>query len=170
MPVFSLVSPSISLAASGSNSNAANTIMAGFGLSVRASSHAISTWRCSKQAVLGAKGDHDALRLTPLRFSIGVQPARAGQRLNAGEVDVVAAFAAKASFQQFVAPFACAAAWGQSARQRRQRGVAHGGNQPRLLALRCNPPTSMSSSDLTVGAGTASTVNGPVTRTRLLSE
>ncbi len=47
MPVFSFVRPSMSLAASGSNWNAAKTRIAGLGLSVRASSHASSTCRCS---------------------------------------------------------------------------------------------------------------------------
>ena len=53
MPVFSRVSSSMSLAASGSNWNAANRSMVGRGLSVRASSHASSTCRCSSGACSG---------------------------------------------------------------------------------------------------------------------
>ena len=34
-----------------------------------------------------------------------MKPARAGERLDTGEVDIVAAFAAKTGLQQFVAPF-----------------------------------------------------------------
>ena len=58
-----------------------------------------------KQAVLRSKGNHDALWLHALGLRIGVKPARASERLNAGEVDMVAAFAAQAGLQQFVAPF-----------------------------------------------------------------
>ena len=42
-----------------------------------------------KQAVFGSKRNHDALWLHPFGFGVGMQPARAGQRLNAGKVDVV---------------------------------------------------------------------------------
>ena len=65
MPVFSLVIPSMSLAASGSNSNAANTRMAGLGLSVRASSQASSTWRCSSRLCSGPKEITTRSGLTP---------------------------------------------------------------------------------------------------------
>ena len=61
-----------------------------------------------QEAVFGAEGDHNTFRLHSLRFSICVQPACAGQRFDTGEVNVLAAFAAKASFQQFVAPFGVA--------------------------------------------------------------
>ena len=79
--------------------------MAGFGLSVRASSHASLDLPLFQQAVLRAKRDYDSLGFDPFGFGIGMQPARAGQRLNAGEIDVLAAFPAQASFQQFVPPF-----------------------------------------------------------------
>ena len=127
-----------------------------------------------EQAVFGAEGNDDALGLCAFGFGVGVQPARAGQRLDAGEVDVVAAFAAKSGFEQFVAPFGVA---------KRRAGAGDGSIEQwrgawRKSASDCwgfarwpdrGLPISMSSSDLTVGAGTASTVNGPVTRTRLLS-
>ena len=83
-------------------------MMAGFGLSVRASSQASSTCRCSSRAVLGAEGNDDALRLRAFGFRVGVQPARSGQRLDAGEVNVMSALAAQPGLQQFVAPFGVA--------------------------------------------------------------
>ena len=55
MLVFSLVMLSMPLAASGSNSKAAKTRMAGLGLSVRASSQASSTCRCSSKLCSGPK-------------------------------------------------------------------------------------------------------------------
>ena len=125
--------------------------MAGFGLSVRASSHAQLDLALFKQAVFRAKGDHDAFWLYSLCFRIGVQPARASERLDAGEVNVVAAFASKAGLQQFVAPFGVpksGARTGDGSISRRWRAL-------NLVE------------GLDRGSRTASTVNGPVTRTRL---
>ena len=126
-----------------------------------------------EQAVLGAKGDDYALGFCSFRFGVGVQPARAGQRLDAGEVNMMAAFAAKAGFQQFVAPFGVAQR-GAIARdggiEQRRRSMRKSASDSWVFRMRSrSAPPSISSSELTVGAGTASTVNGPVTRTRLLS-
>ena len=43
--------------------------------------------------MLRPKGDHDALWLYALRLCIGVKPTRAGEWLDAGEVDMVPVFA-----------------------------------------------------------------------------
>ena len=55
--------------------------------------------------MLWPEGDHDAFWLHALRLCVGVKPTRAGEWLDAGEVDMVSAFASKTGLQQFVAPF-----------------------------------------------------------------
>ena len=108
MPVFSLVMPSMSLAASGSNSKAAKTRIAG----LRAQGARLFPRQLDlalfQQAVLGAERDNDPLRAFSLGFGVGVQPARAGQRFDAREVNMMSAFAPKSGFEQFVAPFGMA--------------------------------------------------------------
>jgi hypothetical protein len=71
-----------------------------------------------EQAEFGAKGENHALGLCSLGFGVGMEPSGAGQWLDAGEVDVVAAFAAQAGLEEFVAPFGVAEG-GAFARDRR---------------------------------------------------
>jgi hypothetical protein len=52
----------------------------------------------SESAIKHLATSPDASNRT-LRFGIGMQPAGAGQRFNTGEVNVLAAFAAKASLE-----------------------------------------------------------------------
>ena len=58
-----------------------------------------------QRRVLGAEGHEYTARLVLLRFRVGMQPAGAGQRLDAGEVDHLFALGADAGAQQFPAPF-----------------------------------------------------------------
>jgi hypothetical protein len=104
MPVFSLVSSSISLAAWDQTQMPRKQSWLVRNQRSRFLPCTLNLPRI-KQAVFGPKGDDDALWLYALRLRIGVKPARAGERLNTGEVNMVAALAAQAGLQQFVAPF-----------------------------------------------------------------
>src|SRR5713226_2650776 len=58
----------------------------------------------NERSVVGAKGDDDALGFAVFGFGVGVEPAGAAERLDAGGMDHLAAFAAEAGFEEFVAP------------------------------------------------------------------
>ena len=77
MPVFSLVSSSMSLAASGSNWKAAKTRISGLGWRVRASSQADFDLAGFERGVVGAEGDDDAFGFCAFGFGVGVKPAGA---------------------------------------------------------------------------------------------
>ncbi|QUV92411.1 hypothetical protein [Chloracidobacterium aggregatum] len=89
-----------------------------------------------------------------------MQPATAGKRLQAGKADILPVLPANAGAQEFVAPLGLA-----------QRLAGAGNGRIGLQGDWPVAPTSAnnSSTDFTAGAGTASTVNGPVTRTFFLS-
>ena len=57
-----------------------------------------------ERGIVGAEGDDDAFGFCAFGFGVGVEPAGAAERLDAGKVDHLAAFAADAGFEEFVAP------------------------------------------------------------------
>src|SRR6266851_9159869 len=58
----------------------------------------------NERGVVGTEGDDDTLGLAVFGFGVGVEPAGAAERFDAGEMDHLAAFAAEARFEEFVAP------------------------------------------------------------------
>src|SRR5437667_10797503 len=54
------------------------------------------------------EGDNNTFGHFSLCLSIGVEPARASQWFDAGEVNVLAPFPSKTSFEQLITPFAVA--------------------------------------------------------------
>jgi len=57
-----------------------------------------------ERGVIGAEGDDDAVGFDAFCFRVGVEPAGSAERFDAGEIDHLAAFAAEAGFEEFVAP------------------------------------------------------------------
>ncbi len=91
-PVFSSVSSSMSLAASGSKWNAANSRISGRGVSVRASSQAASTGRCSSGACSGPNDTATVLGclsvVSPSAFRHRVAPSGSKRRVDINHLDL----------------------------------------------------------------------------------
>jgi hypothetical protein len=105
-----------------------------------------------QRGMLGAEAHHHALAAVEVATACRLPCRRRRQRFQVGELQHLAALAADAGLQQLVAPLVLAA------------GFAGAGDAGVGLPGRC-----ASSSDFTLGKGTASTVKGPVMRSLFLA-
>ena len=154
---------SMSLAASGSNWKAAKTRSAGLGTSVCASSRRQLDLALLQRRVLGAEGDDDALRARPRLRLRGRRRRRSG-----GSRPRRAASECRRAARR--GRTGCAGRPCRGCRSSAVRRATRPGAASRRSGRRRRPAAGARrlvrrpSSGWTAGAGTASTVNGPVTR------
>jgi len=89
-----------------------------------------------ERGVIRAEGDDDAFGFYAFGFGVGVEPARAAEGDDAGEIDGLATFATDAGFEEFVAPIGLAkggTGTGDGGVEERSGGVAEVGQRWRFL-------------------------------------